>query len=257
MTSALIGYTGFVGGNLLDQRGFDALFNSANVTTIAGRHFDEVYFSAARAEKWRINQDPETDAAHIAELEGILSSFTADRIILISTVDVYPTPIGVDESTPIDEAGLHPYGAHRLRLERFVADRFEQTHILRLPGLFGRGIKKNVIYDLLHDNNVDRIHADGVFQYYNLRRLESDVRRTVDAGIGLLNVASEPVATAELAREAFGIDFGNRPEGVVPGRYDMRSLHADKWGSSGAYLYTREQVLTDLREFVEDERSRG
>jgi nucleoside-diphosphate-sugar epimerase len=255
VTSALIGHTGFVGGNLLRQRKFDALYNSTNVATITGQHFDEVYFSAAKAEKWRINQDPESDAAHIAQLEKILTSFTTDRLVLISTVDVYPRPIGVDESTVIDEEGLHPYGAHRLQLERFAAANFERVHILRLPGLFGPGIKKNVVYDLLHGNNVERIHADGVFQYYDLRRLESDVRTAMDGGIGLLNVASEPVSTADLAKYAFGLDFDNRPEGIVPGRYDMRSLHFERWGGAAGYLYTKQQVLDDLRDFVARERA--
>jgi len=39
-TAALIGYTGFVGGNLLAQRGFDALFNSRNIEEIAGVRID-------------------------------------------------------------------------------------------------------------------------------------------------------------------------------------------------------------------------
>lgn len=254
MTSALVGYTGFVGGNLARTREFDAVYNSSNVREISGQHFDEVVFSAARAEKWRINQDPESDLVHIAELERILESFTTDRLVLISTVDVYPRPIDVDETTPVDEVGLHPYGLHRIALERFAADRFARTHVLRLPGLFGPGIKKNVIYDLLNDNNVDRIHADGVFQYYDLRDLDADIRRAVDADIWLLNVATEPVSTADLAREAFGVEFDNRPADVAPGRYDMRSIHAGLWGGSDGYLYDRDQVLARLRDFVEGER---
>ena len=35
--SALIGYTGFVGSNLLRQRAFDATFNSKNIEQISGR----------------------------------------------------------------------------------------------------------------------------------------------------------------------------------------------------------------------------
>ena len=41
-SSALIGYTGFVGSTLLKQRSFDACFNSANIDQIAGRSFDLV-----------------------------------------------------------------------------------------------------------------------------------------------------------------------------------------------------------------------
>ena len=35
--SALIGYTGFVGSNLVRQHSFDAMFNSQNIDSISGR----------------------------------------------------------------------------------------------------------------------------------------------------------------------------------------------------------------------------
>ena len=58
-STALIGYTGFVGSNLLRQRPFDACFNSSNIDQIAGRSFDLVVCCGARAEKWKANADPE------------------------------------------------------------------------------------------------------------------------------------------------------------------------------------------------------
>ncbi len=44
---ALIGHTGFVGGNLLRQHGFGACFNTSNIETIGGRDFDALVFSGA------------------------------------------------------------------------------------------------------------------------------------------------------------------------------------------------------------------
>ena len=56
--TALIGNTGFVGGNLLRQQPFDALFNSKNIDDIAGRSFDLVVCAGVRAEKWlKLNAD--------------------------------------------------------------------------------------------------------------------------------------------------------------------------------------------------------
>lgn len=256
MTSALVGYTGFVGGNIQAAHSFDELYNSTNIRDIEGREFDLLVFSAARAEKWRINQDPESDLRHIEDLERTLANVSAERIVLISTVDVYPRPRDVDETSPIDLTQLHPYGLHRLRLEEFVSATFARAHVVRLPGLFGPGIKKNVIYDLLEDNNVDRIHADGVFQYYDLRLLWADVQRVMEAEIDVLNIATEPIATAEVARVAFGMPFDTRPEGVSPGHYDMRSVHSSQWGRDDGYLYGRDDVLDRLRRFVAEERRR-
>lgn len=255
MTSALIGYTGFVGSNLLRSRPFDDLFNSANVHEAAGRSYDEVVFSAAKAEKWRINQDPETDAAHIAELERILESFQTSRLVLISTVDVYGTPVDVDEDTVVETEGLHPYGLHRLRLEEFARTRFDDVLVVRLPGLFGPGIKKNVIFDLMNDNNVDRIHPGGEFQYYDLRRLADDIEVARVARLELVNLATEPVSTARIAREAFGVEL-DVPENGAAGRYDMRTRYSGLWGRDDGYLASADDVVQAVTSFVDSERAR-
>ncbi|GAA4355547.1 NAD-dependent epimerase/dehydratase family protein [Angustibacter luteus] len=253
---ALVGWTGFVGGNLSRQHDFAHRYASATAPEMAGHRFDRVVFSAARAEKWRINQDPVTDRAHIEDLKRILSSFRAERLVLVSTVDVYAKPVGVDETTPLPAPGLHPYGAHRFELEEFARSRFDNVLVVRLPGLFGPGIKKNVIFDLLTGNNLSAIDHRGSFQYYDLRRLWADIGVALDAGFPLVNFATEPVTTGKVAQECFDLDFRNEPPGSSPGTYDVRSVHADAFGGHGGYLQSADQVLADLRSFVLDERSR-
>ena len=132
--TALIGHTGFVGSNLLRQRSFDATFNSANIDEIAGRSFDLVVCAGAPAEKWKANADPERDLDNIERLIRALEQVNTQKLVLISTVDVFATPVEVDEDTPAPMAGLPPYGHHRRRLEQMVAGRFDAT-IVRLAGL--------------------------------------------------------------------------------------------------------------------------
>lgn len=247
LPSALIGHTGFVGGNLADQRTYDDLYNSATVGGMAGRSFGTVVMSAAKAEKWRANLDPEADRAHIGDLESILESFSCERLVLISTVDVYGRPVGVDETTPIEIEGLHPYGRHRYQLEQ-TARALHPTTVVRLPALFGPGLKKNVIFDLLTDNAVEKIHALGSFQYYDLAHVTEDVDRAVASGESLVNIVSEPIITRDLAREAFGIDFVNEPEGATPASYDVRTIHPSD--DTAHYTYSRARVLDELRAFV-------
>ena len=251
MSSAIVGHTGFVGSNIARARTFDHYFNSSNIEDAHGQRFDLLVFSAAKAEKWRINQNPAEDERHISELEAHLSRISADRVVLISTVDVYGSPQHVDERSPIDTESLHPYGTHRLRLERFVEDHFDRSHVLRLPGLFGPGLKKNVIFDLMTDNNVERAHTDAEFQYYDLARLWDDIEKVIDLDIPLLNVTSEPIATGDVAEIVLGRSFVNRPDGIAPIRYDVRSVHASAWSGDDGYLYDRTSVLSDLRTFVE------
>lgn len=254
MSSAIFGYTGFVGGNLVKQLAFDDFYNSANSRDSAGKEYDLVIFSAARAEKWRINQEPESDLRHIKALEALVAGVKTKKFVLISTVDVYKSPVDVDEDSQIETDGLHAYGSHRYRLERFVRATHPTALIVRLPGLFGPGLKKNVIFDLLNDNNLDRVHADGCFQYYNLNHLWSDLSIAIRSELTQVNLTSEPIRTGDIARVAFGREFDNRPEGVGAGAYDMRTRYAEEFGGSGAYTRSAEQTLSELAEFVRIER---
>ena len=245
MSTALIGHSGFVGSNLLAQGKYDSLFRSSDIHTIRGTSFDHIVCAGVQAMKWWANLHPEEDLAGIEKLLAPLAEVKAERFTLISTIDVYPSPSGVDEESPIDLEGHHAYGLHRLLVERRITEMFPKVVILRLPGLFGPGLKKNVIFDMQNDNNLDKIHPGGVFQYYDLRRLTDDIDRTWNHDISLLNVSSEPISTLEIQQRF----FSNKTlggSGPAPAGYDMRSKHAGSWNGSSGYLYSKETVLNDL-----------
>jgi nucleoside-diphosphate-sugar epimerase len=252
MGNALVGHTGFVGGNLLRQAAFDDLYNSKNIEAIAGKSYDLLVCAGAPAEKWKANRDPAADWAAISRLAVALARARAERVVLISSVDVYPSPTDVDEDTLINPAET-AYGRHRFLLEKFVQDHFDAL-VVRLPGLFGPGLKKNIIYDLLHDNNLGAVHADSVFQFYALDNLWRDVETARRAGLRLVNFATAPVSVAEVAKAGLGIDFTNRPA-APPVRYDFRSCHAALYGGAEGYLYGKAAVLAALRDFVAAERA--
>jgi nucleoside-diphosphate-sugar epimerase len=255
MSNALIGHTGFVGGNLAAQYRFDTWFNSKNIEAIRGKRFETLVVSAMPAAMWVANSDPAADRAGLDRLWGCLSACSAETVVIVSTVAVYPTPGGVTEATPIDPAAQTPYGRHRLLLEQLAAGHFPRVLSVRLPGLYGPGLKKNAVYDLLHDHDVYKIPSDAVYQFYNLNRLWRDVQTALAAGLSLVNLATEPVSIREVAREAFGIEFANDPGGTPP-RYDVRTSHAAVFGGADGYLETREQVFAGLRAFVAAERRR-
>jgi hypothetical protein len=255
MADALIGCTGFVGGNLLRQAPFDDLYHSRNIDDIRGRCYDRLVCAGARAEKWKANQDPKADRAGIRTLTDALNHVQARQVILISTVDVYPQPFGVDEATSIDATQSSAYGRHRFELEQFFASRFD-TLIVRLPGLFGPGLRKNVIYDLLNENQVHKINPANSYQYYNLYHLWKDTQKALGLGLRIVNFATEPLVTAEVAQRCFGrvLPPPTPPQLVVS--YDFRSRHAVQFGGAGGYLYAREQVLAELQDFVAAKRGR-
>lgn len=254
MDDALIGYTGFVGGNLLAKRKFGALYNSKNATQMRNKSFGLVVCAAAPAVKWLANKEPEKDWTAISGLIANLETIQPEQFVLISTVDVYQPPMGVDEDTKIKLEGLHAYGKHRRILEEFTQKKFGAT-IVRLPGLFGNGLKKNAIYDFLQ-GNASIVHQDGVFQFYNLDYLWKDLQVVLSSREKLVNFATEPVAIREIARECFGLELKNNMPAPAP-RYDMHTKHAALWGKKGNYIYSRQEVLSDIKKFVEKTRLAG
>lgn len=246
----LIGYTGFVGSHILEQRRFDAFYNSSNIDEIRGRSFDLLVSAGTPALMWLANKDSASDWDGIRRLIAALASVDARRFVLISTIEVYPDPAGVDEDSPVDTARQRPYGKHRYLLEQFVHDRFDAL-IVRLPNLFGNRLKKNVLYDLLTNNQLEKVHADSRFQYYNLEYLWRDIALAMDSGIKLLNMATEPVTVRELAHCATGVEFDNRPRAQTPNAYDYRSKHAPLWRMHDRYQYRKEDVLQDIAEFAD------
>jgi hypothetical protein len=70
--------------------------------------------------------------------------------VLISSIAVLDDFAGGDdESSGAFQTEL-AYGRHRRLLETFCAEHFAETLIVRLPALFGAGLKKNFLFDLLN-----------------------------------------------------------------------------------------------------------
>lgn len=146
---ALVGYTGFVGQNLWASGDYDKGYNSKNIEEAFGTNPDLLVYAGVRAEKFLANKNPEKDAESIIEAFENIKKINPKKLVLISTIDVFKDPNGKDEASHIDMTGLEPYGANRYRLEFMVREFIPETVIIRLPGLFGQGIKKNFIYDYM------------------------------------------------------------------------------------------------------------
>jgi len=254
MIRGLVGYSGFVGGTLMRAVPFHALFNSSNAAEMRGREFDLFVVAGAPAEKSKANKDPDRDRKSIDGLIANISEVAARSAVLVSTLDVYPGPVGVDEASAIDVGVQEPFGFHRLLLERAFRARFPSGLIVRLPALFGNGLKTNAIFDLVHQRETWKLHAQSQFQFYGLARLWPDLQRFQAHDLRLINVATEPVTLADVCRDAFGFEFDNDP-GTPPARSDVRTRHDAALGGGGGYLYDRATVLNELAAFVTSQRN--
>ena len=92
--NVLVGHTGFVGSNLYLAGTFDLGVNSKNVEEAYGTHPELLVYAGLRAEKYIANQSPERDMALIREAEDNIRRMGPERLVLISTVDVFREPCG-------------------------------------------------------------------------------------------------------------------------------------------------------------------
>jgi hypothetical protein len=252
VTNSLIGFSGFVGATLLKQAVFEFLYRSTNIAEIDGRTFDTVVCAGAPAQKWIANQNPEADRQNIEGLITHLKTIRCETFILISTVDVFKTPLRVDEDSYVEESGLHAYGLHRRLLEKFVESHFAKHLIIRLPGLVGPGLRKNVNFDFLNDNNIHAIDSRGIFQFYPMVNFWYDIQIALNAGLTLVHFTAEPISVAEVSQEGFGKSF-DQALANTPVAYDLRTRYAQIFSASGEYQYSSRETIQAIRAYAQSE----
>lgn len=147
---SLVGYTGFVGSNLAKSHVFEGLYNSRNIEDAYFTNPELLIYAGVKAEKFLANKDAKADFAVIQNAIDNINKINPKKIVLISTIDIYKNPVGVDENSKIDTKNLHPYGLNRYYLEQWVEENLNNYLIVRLPGLFGNYIKKNFIFDMIN-----------------------------------------------------------------------------------------------------------
>jgi len=241
---AIVGASGLV-GSLLREIFSAHCYNSSNIGEIAGMRFDTIWVAAPSAVKWKANADPEADMNGIFYLLNLVSTAHARRIVHFSTVDVYGgQQLATGPSEDSDPQSDCPYGSHRLFLEKsWEAD---VVQAVRLPGLFGKGLKKNIIFDLLEGRNYENISLASAYQWYDLGDLPNLISEINNEKHTIINVAVEPVQTSDIVSKIFP-DVIEKCTGTSAVKYDMRSRNG--------YRFSKEQVIERIRKYAESYRS--
>lgn len=146
----LVGSTGFVGSNLAAQHRFDGAFHSSDITEAYGKAPDLLVYAGVPAEMFLANRDPQADRRRIDGAVENIRAIAPRACVLVSTIAVYSDCRGVDEDTVIDPSALSAYGRNRLALEQWVQENIPDSLILHLPAIYGKGLKKNFLYDCIH-----------------------------------------------------------------------------------------------------------
>lgn len=219
--TALIGGNGVIGKSLLSNMCFDYVYNSSTIMEMSQHEFDLVVCAAPSGNRLAINKGEIDDHKDILQIKNVLDGCKINRLVLISTVDVVTDP----DST---------YGKNRLELENFVKSKFPCV-ILRLSTLIGKHIKKNMLFDLVHDRYVDKIVPETTVQWCILDHLPDLIK---NSPIGTqMNVVSEPIKNQLVADRFFptaqllGKD--------TPKNYDIKP-----------YIYDQEEIFFAMKEYI-------
>ncbi len=145
----LVGSTGFVGSHLKRSHHFDLLCHSNNIEEAYSTHPDLLVYAGIPAQKFIANQNAEQDLKVIEEAISNIQKIAPKKLVLISTIDVFHHPKNITEMDLDHFETEEAYGRNRRKLEEWVIENVEDYLIVRLPGLYGKKIKKNFIYDLI------------------------------------------------------------------------------------------------------------
>ena len=234
--NALIGHTGFVGSNINKQAEFDFCYNSKNIRAIEGKSFDVIVCAGARGTKWKANKKPQEDLRQINKLLHHLGKVKCKKFVLISTIAVY--------ENPADNA----YGRNRLYLETSIQSKFQNAVIVRLPALFGEGLKKNAIYDMMHKNYEYLPSPNSYFQYYYLNNIWKDIQIILNSDAAVVNISPTPVPFSAVL-DLFELGELNLQHAPLV-KESMTTKHANLWGRDEEYIYSIEETMTDLKDYL-------
>ena len=245
----LIGNTGLVGQTLKESINFDFEYNSKSIHSYSPPDGCDLYLSCLPSTKWLINKDTKTDIETIVNIIKLIGNIKYKNIYVISTIDVYGnSPIGVDEDfDPIFKD--FSYGSNRYLFEKMVVKHliYDNVKVFRLPALFSKNIKKNILYDLLNNNNIQMINKNSSFQWYNLNDLVDDIndydkRYPNDV---IFNLFTEPLDSEEIINL-----FPLHKEKVSHSDIKIEYNYITKYSSTG-YIKSKDIILQEIKKLIE------
>jgi hypothetical protein len=205
---------GFVGKLIANQLRVNDIYNRANLDSLLNSNHNTVILAAPTGNRIVVNRDPYRDLDDCAGIVNTLKNAQFDRIVYISTVDVFLAS---------------SYGRNRLWLEQQI-QQFPNHIILRLPALCDPSIKKNVLFDLANRQWLEKVSLDSTIQWYPTNRLSQDITYAIEHNITEINLVSAPVCNRDIVSK-FVPDLLEKlgRNAATPVYYNVKSLNGQYW----------------------------
>lgn len=271
---ALAGYSGFVGSNIYARarNRIEGVFNTQNIEKAYGLEPDVLIFAGLRHDRQLAAKAPYKDYELVLEAQKNIRKINPNRLVLISTTEVYENPVGVDEENSVfaagrgksGKSGIQPYGLNRYYFEEWVRKNYPDSLIVRLAIPYGLNPRRNYIQDVVN-LRIRQADPKSAYQFYPLSRLWEDIQTALMEKLTLVNLASEPISVGELSQCITGNKLpvvSNKPISKLdksktnlfsPGlqNRDVLSVHAQLFGGSEHYVCRKSEVLGNIKQYID------
>ena len=186
--NVLIGYTGFIGSSLNQDR-FNLKLNSKNWDSISEPiDVDKLVIAAPSGVKYLANKDPLKDLDNcLALASNIIKYFKNIKTMVIISSN--------DTINPTTDYGCNRQYFNNL-MEEVCRIKHTSLYIMYLGMTFGSKARKGMVYDFIH-GNFD-FYRGGTYQLYPVRHLEQDIQYCIDNKIHRAMLSSVPIKTSEI-----------------------------------------------------------
>jgi len=243
------GLTGSAISHYLKKRNLEyENIQKENKEQFFGKSCDILIFANGNALKFKANQEPFFDfIASVASVAEYVHKINFKQFILLSTVDVYSEKSDLKntvESTVIQSSKLDNYGFHKLLAENYVKKFCDNYLIFRLPGLVGKGLKKNPVFDFINTQKKVMISPDSKLNFISTRFMAESIFKIVELGIKdeIFNLASKnSIQISEIKKiTGFDSEYQNEAQNYIQ-NYQINTEKIQKF----IELTTTEQAIKE------------
>ena len=198
------------------------------------------------SKKFLANNNKKSDLTNIKNLIKNLDKVDCNKIICISTIDVFDNKHS-NENTKIVKKNLLPYGYNRLQLINFIKKKFKNYLIIKLPSLFGNNERKGFFYDLIKFKNIKFYNEKSELQWYYTPFLSKDIKKLKNSKIREINLVSEPISCGSIIKKLNLKRSFNNTSPII--KYNINTNHKYRHIK---YSYKKNHILKLMKDYLKN-----
>ena len=117
--------------------------------------------------------------------------------------------------------------------------------------LFGKGLKKNILYDLLNNQYLNNINRASILQWYSVKNIWKDIVKIINNDIRTINLVSEPLSLDALLKKHFNNNIYKKNEKLAI-KTNIKSVHNINSKEKAGYYISKNEILEEMGVFIEN-----